>query len=420
MKRIVAVILGGGSGTRLFPLTLHRSKPAVPIGGKYRLIDIPVSNCVNDGIKWIFVLTQYNSESLNRHVAQTYRFDRFSEAFVTILAAEQTPESHQWFQGTADAVRQSLRHILDLNPDLVLILSGDQLYRLNFNDFIDKFLENSSDIALATKPVSRSEAGDLGVMKVNRQGIVSEFCEKPDHDALDSLQSLQDGISDEKPYLGSMGIYLFSPSILESILREDSEATDFGREIIPHAIGKYRVYSYLFNGYWSDIGRIKQFFEANIDLASSNPLFDMYHNFSPLYTRARALPGARIDKCCIDNSIVCDASDLHGATIRRSVIGIRGHVGTGSHLEETVFMGADYWKGHFRDPGVHDSSLPAMGIGRDCVIRRSIIDKNARIGDGAKLINSKGIINCDGEGYYIRDGIIVVPKNGVILDSREV
>jgi len=258
------------------------------------------------------------------------------------------------------------------------------------------------------------------VMKVNRQGIVSEFCEKPDHDALDSLQSLQDGISDEKPYLGSMGIYLFSPSILESILREDSEATDFGREIIPHAIGKYRVYSYLFNGYWSDIGRIKQFFEANIDLASSNPLFDMYHNFSPLYTRARALPGARIDKCCIDNSIVCDASDLHGATIRRSVIGIRGHVGTGSHLEETVFMGADYWKGHFRDPGVHDSSLPAMGIGRDCVIRRSIIDKNARIGDGAKLINSKGIINCDGEGYYIRDGIIVVPKNGVILDSREV
>jgi glucose-1-phosphate adenylyltransferase len=420
MDRIVAVVLGGGRGTRLYPLTQHRSKPAVPIGGKYRLIDIPLSNCINDGIRWILVLTQYNSESLNRHVAQTYRFDRFSEGFVSILAAEQTADSHQWFQGTADSVRQSLRHIMDLSPDLVLILSGDQLYRMNFIEFVRHFRENSSDIAIATKPVSRSDAGKMGVLKVDQNGIISCFREKPVESELDSLTSDQDGLSPDKPYLGSMGIYLFSPDVLVTLLDADPEATDFGREIIPRSIDRYKVSSYLFNGYWADIGTISNFFEANLDLASSNPEFDMYVDFSPLYTRARALPGARINRCEIDSSIICDACDLQGATIRKSIIGIRGLVGSGSLVEETVVMGADYWDGHFRDPGKSDDQLPHMGIGRDCVIRRAIIDKNARVGDGARLLNTNGALNIDGDGYYIREGIIVVPKNGVIFAGQVV
>ncbi len=420
MDRIVAVVLGGGRGTRLYPLTQHRSKPAVPIGGKYRLIDIPLSNCINDGIRWILVLTQYNSESLNRHVAQTYRFDRFSEGFVSILAAEQTAESHQWFQGTADAVRQSLRHIMDLNPDLVLILSGDQLYRMNFIDFIRHFRETSADLAIATKPVTRSEAGGLGVMKVDLKGVIRRFCEKPDEEEFDSLASEQDGLPPGKPYLGSMGIYLFSPDVLAELLDSYSDATDFGREIIPGSIGKYKVTSYLFDGYWADIGTISNFFEANLNLATQNPEFDMYVDFSPLFTRARALPGARIDQCEIESSIICDACDLRGATIRKSIIGIRGRVGPGSTVEETVVMGADYWEGHFRDPGKSDDNLPAMGVGRDCVIRRAIIDKNARIGDGARLLNCSGKDDEDGDGYFIREGIIVVPKNGVIFAGQVV
>jgi glucose-1-phosphate adenylyltransferase len=420
MERTVAVVLGGGRGTRLYPLTQHRSKPAVPIGGKYRLIDIPVSNCINSGIKWILVLTQYNSESLNRHVAQTYVFDRFSEGFVSILAAEQTADSHRWFQGTADAVRQNLRHIMDLSPDLVLVLSGDQLYRMDFLEFAAGFRSSGSDIAIATKPVSRREAGRLGVMKVDAGGRIVRFSEKPGEDELDSLTSEQEGLPPGRPYLGSMGIYLFSPAVLTEILDSDPDATDFGREIIPAALDGYNVTSYLFDGYWADIGTIRHFFEANLDMASADPKFDLYRNFSKLYTRARALPGARIDGCSLEHSIVCDACDLKGASISRSVIGIRGRIREGSRVEDTVMMGADYWVGHFLDHGRHDPGLPEMGIGRGCVVRRAIIDKNARIGDGVRLLNEAGVEEADGDGYFIRQGIIVVPKNGVIFPDRVV
>jgi glucose-1-phosphate adenylyltransferase len=413
MKRIVAVILGGGSGTRLFPLTQQRSKPAVPVGGKYRLIDIPVSNCINDGIRQILVLTQFNSESLNRHVAQTYRFDRFTDGFVSILAAEQTNENRDWFQGTADAVRKGLLHILDLHPDLVLILSGDQLYRLNLRDFEARHMDSSADITIATKPVTAEEAPGLGIMKVSSEGRIVHFHEKPSPDELDGLVSSQHGLPPDKPLLGSMGIYLFTPRVLVDLLA-DGKAKDFGKEVIPGSIGSHRVMSYMFDGYWSDIGTIKSFFEANLDLAADRPSLDLYKNYLPIYTRARALPGARIGNCTIDGAVVCEASTLSGSTIRRCVIGLRSVVRDGSTLEDVVFMGSDYWEGHFRDPAEREVGLPPLGVGRNCTIRRAIVDKNARIGDGSVLVNSGGVLEYDSPNCYIREGIIVIPKNGVI------
>lgn len=420
MKRVVSVILGGGKGTRLFPLTMHRSKPAVPIGGKYRLIDIPVSNCVNDHLRHIFVLTQYNSESLNRHVAQTYRFDRFNNGFVSILAAEQTYDNRDWFQGTADAVRKSLRHIMGLNPGLVLILSGDQLYRMDFNRFIEHHRETGAEITIATKPVDASEATSMGIMKVSEEGRIGHFHEKPDPHQLEPLKSSQEGLTEEKPYLGSMGIYLFSPDVLRGVLDANPAHTDFGHEIIPYAIGNHRVFSYPFDGYWSDIGTIASFFDANLDMASENPSFDMYRNFSPLYTRARALPGARIDNCHIRSSVICDASDLQGAEVERCIVGLRGRIRAGSVLRNCVYMGADYWEGHFRDPGLQNPDLPRLGIGHDCLVEGAIIDKNARIGDGVRIHNSQGKTEDEGEGYHIRDGIVVVHKNAVIPDGAEI
>ncbi|MCK5787081.1 MAG: glucose-1-phosphate adenylyltransferase [Candidatus Sabulitectum sp.] len=415
---IVSVILGGGRGTRLYPLTLHRSKPAVPIGGKYRLIDIPVSNCVNNGIKKILVLTQYNSESLNRHVGQTYRFDRFSDGFVSILAAEQTPESADWFQGTADAVRQGLVHILSQHPDMVLILSGDQLYRMDFSKFVEEFQSSNADISIATKPVTMEEAPGLGIMQVNTDGVIKGFVEKPSLKELSALASDQKGVTDSRPYLGSMGIYLFKPEVLRRILMdEDRDKTDFGKEIIPDAIERYKVASYLFNGYWSDIGTISSFFKANIDMAMPEPDFDMYSNFTPLYTRARALPGARIRNCTLNNTVVCGASDIIGAQIENSIVGIRSYIGSETSITNSVIMGTDFWRGHIKDSGAVDGSYPALGIGRNCVIRNTILDKNVRLGNEVKLVNEKGLESFDGDGIYIRDGIIVVPKGVMVPDG---
>ncbi len=417
---IVAVILGGGRGTRLHPLTLHRSKPAVPIGGKYRLIDIPVSNCVNNGIKKILVLTQYNSESLNRHVGQTYRFDRFSDGFVSILAAEQTPENTDWFQGTADAVRQGLVHILSQHPEMVLILSGDQLYRMDFTKFVNDFRESGADLCIATKPVTSEEAPSLGIMQVTTKGVIKGFVEKPSADKLSGLASNQKGVSESRPYLGSMGIYLFKPDVLKRILmEEDRDKTDFGKEIIPDAIDRYKVTSYLFDGYWSDIGTIKSFFNANIDMTMPKPDFDLYSNFTPLYTRARALPGARISRTKLNNCVVCGASDIVGADIENSIIGIRSYIGDGTVIQNSVVMGTDYWKGHFKDSGaVNESNLP-LGIGKNCTIRNTILDKNVRLGDDIKLINEKGLTTYESDNIYIRDGIIVIPK-GVTVPSGTV
>jgi len=418
---VVSVILGGGRGTRLFPLTLHRSKPAVPIGGKFRLIDIPVSNCVNNGIRKILVLTQYNSESLNRHVGQTYRFDRFSDGFVSILAAEQTPENTSWFQGTADAVRQGLVHILAQCPDMVLILSGDQLYRMDFSSFVKQFLSSNSDISIATKPVTAEEAPGLGIMQVNTDGVIKGFVEKPHASELSDLASDQQGVTDEKPFLGSMGIYLFKPEVLRRILlEEDRDKTDFGKEIIPGAINRYKVTSYMFNGYWSDIGTIRSFFKANIDMAMPNPAFDMYSDFTPLYTRARALPGARIRNCTLNNAVVCGASDLSGSHIENSIVGIRSYIGSGTSIENSVLMGADFWRGHSRDFCAVDGSTPELGIGSNCTIRNAILDKNVRIGNNVKLLNERGDDSLDGEFFYIRDGIIVIPKGVSVPDDSVV
>lgn len=420
MRNVVAVILGGGRGTRLFPLTKLRCKPAVPIGGKYRLIDIPISNCVNDGIRQILVLSQYNSESLNRHIAQTYRFDRFTNGFVSILAAEQTYESVSWFQGTADAVRKSMIHILSLQPDLVLILSGDQLYRMNFLDFIGHFSDTSSDICIASKPVPRDEASGLGIIQVDSAGEIMGFHEKPSPERLSGLESSSEWVPDDQPFLGSMGIYLFKPKVLSDLLTQNPEHDDFGKEIIPCALGRYRMTSFPFRGYWSDIGTIKSFFKANIDLAMPDPAFDMYSQFSPLYTRARALPGARMRNCTLHNAIVCDASDLNGADVRNSVVGIRSYLGKGCILEDTVLMGADFWRGHPQDPATVDPTLPPMGVGEGSVIRRAIIDKNARIGSNVRLLNEAELEDADGDSWFIRDGIIVIPKGAVIPDGTVV
>jgi glucose-1-phosphate adenylyltransferase len=420
VNRIIAVILGGGSGTRLFPLTLHRSKPAVPVGGKYRLIDIPVSNCINDEIKRILVLTQYNSESLNRHVSQTYRFDRFTDGFVSILAAEQTATNKNWFQGTADAVRKSLVHIMGSKPELVLILSGDQLYRMNFRDFMKSHLDSGADISIATKPVTVEEAPGLGIMRVSSAGRIEDFHEKPPRENLASLMSEGSDVPPDRPFLGSMGIYLFKPEALFEALENES-MTDFGKEVIPWAIGRMYVHSYLFDGYWSDIGTIGSFFEANLDLASETPQLDLFKNGVPIYSRARALPGARVRNCTIDSAVICEASELSGATIRRSIVGLRSRVRDGSVLEECVFMGSDYWEGSFRDAHASSGdSVPPIGVGEGCVIRRAIIDKNARVGSGSRLVNEQGLAHADGDGYYIRDGIIVVPKNGVIPNGTVV
>jgi glucose-1-phosphate adenylyltransferase len=414
MRRIVAVILGGGRGSRLFPLTRDRSKPAVPIGGKYRLIDIPISNCINDDIKHILVLTQYNSESLNRHVAVTYRFDRFTDGFVTILAAEQTEESKEWYQGTADAVRQSLKYIRGLFPDLVLVLSGDQLYRMDFNAFADHHIASGADISIATKPVTAEEAPDLGIMKVGADGIVTEFREKPSPALLSSLESTQSGLSSDTPFLGSMGIYLFTPRVLEEVLNREPDVVDFGKGIIPDSISHKRVTSYPFHGYWSDIGTIFSFWRANLDMATPKPDFDLYRGFSRLFTRARALPGARVDRCTMENTIICDASDLTGVRLRNCIIGLRGRVGEGTVMEECVYMGADYWDGHYLDPRNRTGGLQALGIGKECLIKKAIIDKNARIGDGCRLVNSEGRMEYTSDLYCIRDGIIVVPKDTVL------
>jgi len=417
MRRIIAVVLGGGRGTRLFPLTRDRSKPAVPIGGKYRLIDIPLSNCINDQIRHILVLTQYNSESLNRHVARTYRFDRFTHGFVSILAAEQTDDNSQWFQGTADAVRQSLKYINGQHPDLVLILSGDQLYRMDFNAFADYHLARNADITIATKPVTSDEATSLGIMKVADDGIINEFREKPPRDELDTLKSAQKGTTGSKPFLGNMGIYMFSPGILREVLEREPDVIDFGKEIIPHSIGSYRVASYLFDGYWSDIGTIGNFFRANLDMAGPDPDFDMYRTFSPLYTSARALPGARIRDCSFSDTIICDASDLEGSGFSRCIVGLRGKVRSGTVMEDCVFMGSDYWEGHHLDPRRHDPGMLPLGIGKNCRIRNAIIDKNARIGDGCVLENAGGVREYTSDRYCIRDGIIVVPKNTMLEDG---
>ena len=419
MRDTLAVILGGGAGTRLFPLTGHRSKPAVPRAGKYRLIDIPISNCVNSELLRMFVLTQYNSASLNRHVARTYRFDRFGHGFVTILAAEQTPDSDTWFQGTADAVRQCLPHIDAYPHRRVLVLSGDQLYRMDFNVFAAHHRSTWADLTVATIPVTADEAPAFGILKTDAEGVITEFHEKPARDQLDGLDSPVSAKMREQGriYLASMGIYMFERDVLRETLLTNPEETDFGHEIIPEAIANRRVVSYPFDGYWSDIGTIRTFYEANLALAQKDPEFDLYNEEAPIYTNARMLPPAKLQNATVRDSMIAEASVVIDATVEESVVGIRSYLASGSVLRRTVMLGADYlpWLDPSKRSGVNPP--PSPGIGPNSVVENALIDKNVQVGADCRITNAEGVTEADGENYYIRDGVVVLPKNAVIPDG---
>jgi glucose-1-phosphate adenylyltransferase len=424
----MAVILGGGAGSRLFPLTRERSKPAVPLGGKYRLIDVPVSNCINSGVSQIFVLTQYNSASLNRHISQTYRFSSFSTGFVEVLAAEQTKDSKDWFQGTADAVRQMLPHIRDWRVDTLLILSGDHLYRMDYCDFLNRHFETKADVTISVIPCKTHEAEEFGLLKTNAGGKVIEFAEKPKGDALEAMRvdTTQFGLSPEesveRPFLASMGIYVFNYESLVELLRTDNKWVDFGREIIPCSIEKLNVQAHLFKDYWEDIGTIRAFYEANLDLASPLPKFNFFNTESPIYTRSRYLPPSKVHKCDIDNSMVSEGCILNGVFARDSILGLRSRIDNGTRIEKSIIMGADYYESIEEINNNIQLSKPHIGIGENCLIRRAIIDKNARIGKNVKLLNQSEIQHLDGENgcYYIREGITIIPKNSVIEDGTEI
>ena len=426
--KLLAVILGGGAGRRLFPLTRDRSKPAVPLGGKYRLVDVPISNCINSDVIRMFVLTQYNSASLNKHIATTYRFSPFADGFVEILAAEQTPESGQWFQGTADAVRQVLPHIRDWRIETLLILSGDHLYRMDYRKFLARHHETNADITISVIPIAPDSASEFGLLKTDSAGRIVEFREKPTGDALEAMRvdttslGLTEDEARARPYLASMGIYVFKYDRLEEVLAEDTSRLDFGKEVIPGSIHKYNVQAYLFNGYWEDIGTIAAFYKANLDMTSAIPPFNLFDAEAPLLTRSRYLPPSKINNCEIRDSIISDGCIINGAKINRSLIGLRTRLGEGTHIDGSYIMGADYYQTLEDMLGDRETNRPRIGIGEGTIVRRAIIDKNTRVGANVKLLNEAGVENADGPGgsYYIRDRIIIVPKNGVIADGTVV
>jgi len=414
---VLAIVLGGGRGTRLFPLTQHRSKPAVPIGGKYRLIDIPVSNCLHADIRRIFVLTQFNSASLNRHIAQAYRMDLFSPGFVEILAAEQTPDNPNWYQGTADAVRQAARHFARYDADYYLILAGDHLYRMDFLDMVEAHVERRADITIAAQGVSMDDASSMGLFSLDRSGQIAAFEEKPTRERLAEMPRGGAGTTADKPFMASMGIYVFSRDVLLETI-EQGGATDFGRQIIPNALGSYRVHAYLFRGYWADVGTVRAFYEANLMLTSAQAPFTFYDPRRPIYTHPRFLPGARLSDCSVRESIVNEGCHIDRARIEQSIVGIRTSIQSGAAISRSVLLGADFYESD--DDATARGTNPRLGVGRDVVLDRVIVDKNARIGDGARLVNEAGLNHADGDGYYIRDGIVVVPKDGVIQPGTKV
>jgi glucose-1-phosphate adenylyltransferase len=425
---LLAVILGGGAGSRLFPLTAQRSKPAVPLGGKYRLVDIPISNCINSDVIRMFVLTQYNSASLNKHIATTYRFSPFADGFVEIIAAEQTPERPDWFQGTADAVRQVLPHIRDWRIDTLLILSGDHLYRMDYGKFLARHFESNADITISVIPMAADSASEFGLLKTDTAGRITEFSEKPKGAALEAMRVDTTSLglaADEaraRPYLASMGIYVFKYDVIEEVLAEDPSHLDFGKEIIPNSLGNYNVQAYLFNGYWEDIGTIAAFYKANLDMTSAIPPFNLFDAEAPLFTRARYLPPSKIDNCEIRDSIISDGCIINGARVSRSVIGLRSRLGEGAQVDAAYMMGADYYQTLEDMSGDARAKRPRIGIGERTIVRRAIVDKNARIGADCRLLNESGVENADGPNgmYYIRDRIIIVPKNGLVPDGTVV
>lgn len=418
---ILAVIMGGGQGSRLYPLTKLRAKPAVPLGAKYRLVDIPISNCIHSDIRRVYVLTQFNSASLHRHILETYRFDQFSRGFIEILAAQQTLESMCWYQGTADAVRQNLRYFYDHRPDYVLILSGDQLYRMDFRHVIRQHVGSFADITVAVVPVPRSSASGLGILQTDEEKRIIRFVEKPkDNSLLDKLKVTEPLLSDlrissskEDHYLASMGIYIFNRNVLTEALNNDR--MDFGRDIIPAAIHTHRVFAYVHQGYWEDIGTIGAFFNANLDITNPKPRFNFFDPSAPIYTRARYLPPSQIAQAEIRKTVISDGCVIgEKVKLDNSVVGVRGVVQGETRLEECFVMGNDFYEDPLMLNDNQARGLPHLGIGKGCKIRRTIIDKNCQIGDGCVISPEGKAENVDHALYCVRDGIVVIPKNTII------
>jgi glucose-1-phosphate adenylyltransferase len=415
-KEILSIILGGGAGSRLYPLTATRSKPAVPIAGKYRLVDIPISNCLNNGIGRMFVLTQFNSASLNRHIKNTYHFSAFSKAFVDILAAEQTPDNPTWFQGTADAVRQGLRHIEPFESDYILILSGDQLYQMDFAEMLDNHKALGADITVATIPVAEREAPEFGILKSDK-GLITSFIEKPKKDVLgDWISDTGDDMRGAgRVYLASMGIYIFNRNLLFNLLQNEYKtATDFGKEIIPQSISKYKVASYQYSGYWTDIGNIYSFFEANLDLTKDIPDFNMFDNERTIYTRSRMLPPAKISGTTLEKTLIAEGSIVNASRIEHSVIGIRSRVGHGSTIVSTYIMGSDYYETLAEIASDAEKGIPLLGVGDRCYIKNAILDKNVRIGNDVRINGGDHLENTDHALYTVKDGIVVIKKGAIL------
>jgi glucose-1-phosphate adenylyltransferase len=421
-SNVLCVIMGGGQGTRLFPLTKERSKPAVPLAGKYRLVDIPISNCINSGFRRIYILTQFNSTSLHSHISRTYKFDQFTSGFVEILAAQQTLTNNSWYEGTADAVRKNLIHFLNHDFDYLVILSGDQLYRMDFRPLVAQHVETEADITVATIPVQRSAVPGLGIMQMAEDGRITRFEEKPKDPAVqDSLRldpkwHAKHGITGsavrEELFLASMGIYVFNRDLILSLL--DNPLTDFGKHIIPQAINSRRVFSHVFQGYWEDIGTIRSFFEANLDLVSELPRFNFFDMAAPIFSRPRFLPGSKINGAQIDHAVISDGCIINYATIKNSIVGLRTVVGAGTELNRVIGLGSDYYESKESVDRHEREGKPRIGIGSNCKIENAIIDKNARIGNNVKISPAGKPDELDHELCYIRDGIIIIPKNAII------
>ena len=418
MVEVLSIVLGGGKGTRLFPLTKDRAKPAVPFGGKFRLVDIPISNCINANLKQIYILTQFNSASLHMHLSQTYIFDSFSSGFVEILAAEQTFEHSGWFEGTADAVRKHLAHFRTQSPDYYLILSGDQLYRMDLLDFMKRHKESGADITIASTPVPRENASQLGILKADKKNTITEFLEKPgptkDIQDFKVPAELLNDPQKEDQYLASMGIYLFNAKTMEACL--DNNYTDFGKEIIPQAINNLKVNAYIFKGYWEDIGTIKSFYEANIELTTLTPRFDFYDENHPIYTHTRCLPPSKMNFSNMNQSIAAEGCIITNASISDSIVGVRTIIESGSSLNGVICMGADYYESDAQKQKNAEERIPNLGISRGTLVKRAILDKNVCIGEGCRIGVDDNINRADGiyENYYIIDGIVVIPKGTVL------
>ncbi len=414
--------MGGGRGARLYPLTRVRCKPAVPLAGKYRLVDIPISNCLNSGLNRIYLLTQFNTASLHRHIRESYKFDHFGGGFVDILAAEQTSEDANWYQGTADAVRQNLHHFGNFEFDYLLILSGDQLYRMNFNELIAQHIKTGAEATIAAKAMPISQVRGLGLMRVEDDLSITEFVEKPTDPAViedlaigQALERKIDRKVEEKHCLASMGIYLFDREVLRKSLQNDM--TDFGKEVIPSLLGKRKLCSYVFDDYWEDIGTVGAFFEANLSFTREYPPFDFFENDYPVYTHARFLPASRISNCAMDRAIVADGCIVRGAQLKESSIGVRSTIREGSKLERTVMMGSDYYETPDEIEANRAMGRPNVGVGRNCIVRNAILDKNARIGDNVHISPEGHSDGSKGDGYFVRDGVIVILKNAVLPDG---